>query len=98
MPPFSSRARCGIQASCSIIEEMLALGFSIYPMIEERRASANPTDNLLTMLIQANEDEFGSFNNQLVRNKTITLLVAGHETSAQMLAWAIYLLGQSRQP
>ncbi len=66
----------------------------IYPMIEERRAAADPTDDLLTMLIQAHEDEVGSFNDRQVRNETITLLLAGHETTAQSLSWAIYLLGQ----
>ncbi|HWA85646.1 MAG TPA: cytochrome P450 [Opitutus sp.] len=64
----------------------------IYRMIAERRAAEYPSDDLLTMLIQAQEDDVGRFTDQQVRNETFTLLVAGHETTALALGWSIHVL------
>jgi cytochrome P450 len=62
-----------------------------------RPPEAAPPDDLLQMLLDARYEDNGEpmTENQLVDELNI-LLVAGHETSANALAWAFYLL--ARQP
>nr|GFD48448.1 cytochrome P450 [Tanacetum cinerariifolium] len=56
---------------------------------------APPPDDLLQMLLDARYEDNGASmtENQLVDELNI-LLVAGHETSANALAWAFYLLAR----
>ena len=58
-------------------------------------AGAPPPDDLLQMLLDARYEDTGEAmsENQLVDELNI-LLVAGHETSANTLAWAFYLLAR----
>ena len=66
----------------------------IYQMIAERRK--NPTDrgDLLSMLIMAQDEEGdgGGMTDQQVRDEAMTIFLAGHETTANALAWTWYLL------
>jgi cytochrome P450 len=62
-------------------------------MIDARRAAAEPRHDLLSHLLRArDEDDGGSMSDKQVRDEILTLFVAGHETTANGLAWAIYLL------
>jgi cytochrome P450 len=66
-----------------------------------RRQGAEPaspeTDTLLRRLIAARDPETGTpmTEEQLVNN-ILTLLEAGHETTAKALTWTLYLLARSR--
>jgi cytochrome P450 len=63
-------------------------------IIAERRRSREDRGDLLSMLLQAQDvegDGTGMTDRQL-RDETITLFMAGHETTANTLAWAWYLL------
>jgi cytochrome P450 len=52
---------------------------------------------LLSRLLRVRDEETGEgLSDQLLRNETITFLLAGHETTATNLAWTFYLL--SRHP
>jgi cytochrome P450 len=63
-------------------------------IIARRRLFAQ-TDDLLTMLLRGKDDESGqSMSDVHVRNETITLLLSGHETTANSLTWTWYLLSQ----
>jgi cytochrome P450 len=47
------------------------------------------------MLLNAKDDETGAtMSDQQLRDEAVTILIAGHETTANVLAWALYLLGQ----
>ena len=46
------------------------------------------------MLVAARDEEGGRLTTQQIRDQLLTLFVAGHETSANALAWAFYLLAQ----
>jgi cytochrome P450 len=46
------------------------------------------------MLVVARDEEGGRLSTQQIRDQLLTLFVAGHETSANGLAWALYLLAQ----
>jgi cytochrome P450 len=65
----------------------------IFGFIEERRKQGHDRGDLLSMLLAA-ADEQGQMSNQQVRNEAMTLFIAGHETTANALSWAWYLLAQ----
>jgi cytochrome P450 len=68
----------------------------LYRMIAERRASGVDRGDLLSMLLMAQdpEGEGGGLTDTQVRDEVITLLAAGHETTAVALTWTWYLLAQ----
>jgi len=65
-------------------------------LLDRRRAAANPADDLLTRLLAARDPETGApmSDDQLIDN-LLTLLEAGHETTAKTLTWTLYLLARS---
>ncbi len=66
-------------------------------MIAERRASSDDGHDLLTLLLRARDDEDGAaMSDKQVRDEVLTLFVAGHETTANALAWALMLACQHR--
>ncbi len=66
----------------------------VYQMIEERRADGDRGD-LLSLLLAARDESSGEgMSNNHVRDETMTLLLAGHETTANALTWTWYLLAQ----
>ena len=70
----------------------------VYGLIAERRASGIDTGDLLSMLLLArDEDDNARMTDQQVRDEALTLLIAGHETTANALTWAWYLLAQNPQ-
>jgi cytochrome P450 len=65
----------------------------IYRMIAQRRADARDRGDLLSMLLQAqDEDDGGRMTDQQVRDEAMTIFLAGHETTANALTWTWYLL------
>ena len=67
-------------------------------MIAERRAARTPQRDLLSQLLTARADGDGrgeAMSDRQLRDEIVTLFVAGHETTATALAWALYLLGRS---
>ncbi len=67
----------------------------IYEMIAERRRSAADRGDLLSTLLETrDEDGTGGLSDQQVRDESMTLLLAGHETTANALTWTWYLLSQ----
>jgi len=63
----------------------------IYSLIAKRRASGDDTGDLISMLLAA-QDGGVTMTDRQVRDQTLTLLAAGHETTANLLAWTFYLL------
>ncbi|AEW97976.1 MULTISPECIES: cytochrome P450 [Streptomycetaceae] len=59
-----------------------------------RRAAHGPSDALLDLLLDASGSDAGD-PDRLVRDELVTLLVAGHETTAQTLAWLFLMLHQN---
>ena len=79
----------------------------IYAMIDERRATGRDHGDLLSMLLAVRDDQsqglspednrrqgLSLLSPQQVRDEAITLLLAGHETTANALTWTWYLLSQ----
>ena len=68
----------------------------IYRMIERRRGAAAAGKDLLSLLMQAKDDETNvHMTEKQLRDEVLTLLIAGHETTANVLAWIFYLLAQN---
>ena len=65
----------------------------VFRIIRDRRASGRDTGDLLSMLLAARDDEGRGMSDQQLRDETMTLLLAGHETTALALSWTWYLLG-----
>lgn len=66
-------------------------------IVRLRRGHRERPQDLLTALLEARDPESGeSMSDQQICDELITFLLAGHETTANTLAWALYLL--SRHP
>ncbi|UUN28897.1 cytochrome P450 [Streptomyces sp. FIT100] len=65
-------------------------------IIEERRAQGDAAkgDDLLTLLTQAQSAEDGSLDAAEIRDQVLIFLLAGHETTATSLAFALHLLAR----
>jgi cytochrome P450 len=65
----------------------------IYGMIEQRRRNPTGGQDLLSLLVEARDDETSAgMTEKQLRDEVFTLLMAGHETTANVLGWALYLL------
>jgi unspecific monooxygenase len=63
--------------------------------IAERRAQSDSTRNdILTLLLEARDEQGETLTDEELRDEMMTLLVAGHETTATALAWALYWIHQ----
>ncbi|MEM1171370.1 MAG: cytochrome P450 [Cyanobacteria bacterium P01_H01_bin.35] len=77
--------------------QMQRLDEFLYAEINERRAQLDPHRNdILTLMLLARDESGQGMTNQEIRDELITLLTAGHETTATALAWAVYWV--HRQP
>jgi cytochrome P450 len=68
----------------------------IYREIAERRRAGDIGDreDILSMLIQARHEDGNPMGDEEMRDELLTLLVAGHETTATSLAWAVERLAR----
>jgi cytochrome P450 len=65
----------------------------VYRIIAERRQRPDEHDDLLAMLMQARDEETGEgMSDRQLRDEVVTLFLAGHETTANALTWASFLL------
>jgi len=66
----------------------------VYRMIETRRAANEPGDDLLAMLLAARDDDDAPMSDEQIRDEAMTIFLAGHETTANALAWTWLLLAE----
>ncbi len=70
----------------------------VFDLIEKRRASGEDKGDLLSRLILAEHPETGErMPDVQIRDELMTIFLAGHETTANALAWTWYLLAQNPQ-
>ena len=66
------------------------------PIIRERRKSTEHFHDLLAMLMEAKDEDTGEqMSDQQLRDETMTIFLAGHETTALALSWLWYLLDKN---
>lgn len=67
----------------------------ILDIIKKRQENPSQHHDLLSMLMNAEDEETGErMSNQQLKDESITIFVAGHETTANALCWTFYLLSQ----
>lgn len=67
-------------------------------VIEERRRTGyEDRPDFLSRLMAARDDDGHAMSDKQLRDEAITLLLAGHETTALALSWTFFLLGQHPQ-
>jgi cytochrome P450 len=77
------------------VAALARLNETIYRLIHDRRASGLDNGDLLSMLLLSRDEETGRhLTDEQVRDEAMTLFIAGHETTAQAMAWSWHLLAQ----
>jgi cytochrome P450 len=66
----------------------------VYRIIAERRHQGEHAPDLLAMLLDARDDDGRGMTDRQLRDEVITLLLAGHETTAIALTWTFLLLAR----
>jgi cytochrome P450 len=73
-----------------ILRHLLAIvDRQMYAVIRERRAAgdADQRGDVLSLLLQARDEEGAPLTDQELRDELLSLVLAGHETTANSLAW-----------
>ncbi len=82
--PFPSTRR--FQRARQVLDEIA------FALIEERRRTGERGNDLLSMLLDARDEDGNELSDVELRDQVFTNLFAAHETTAQALAWALYLI------
>ncbi len=71
--------------------ELERVNAPIYAEIAERRGAADlaERDDIMSLLLQATHEDGSPMSDSELRDELLTLLVAGHETTANALSWAV---------
>ena len=67
----------------------------IFELIDERRGEDEEREDVLAMLLAARHEDGSPMSPQELRDELLTMLVAGHETTASELSWAFSALSRS---
>jgi cytochrome P450 len=67
----------------------------VYRIIDDRRASGLDQGDLLSMLLEAQDEDGSQMTDKQLRDEVMTIFLAGHETTALTLSWTWYLLAQN---
>ncbi|WP_349368322.1 cytochrome P450 [Salinarimonas sp.] len=85
--PGHIRYRKGLKVVEEVIDRIVA----------ERRARPADSGDLLALYMQARDEEGRGMSDRQLRDEMVTLLLAGHETTALVLSWAWYELARHPQ-
>jgi cytochrome P450 len=68
---------------------------SIIGLMVEQHRKSGPADDLLGMLLAARDEDDHPMSDRQLRDEVMTLFMAGHETTANLLSWTLYALSQN---
>jgi cytochrome P450 len=80
-----------VPMAVAIREATAAMRGTVERIIAQHRDAASPPEDMVSSLLAA-RDGGDALSDQQVRDETLTLLLAGHETTANALTWAWWLL------
>jgi len=89
LPPFAvpTRRSLRLRAARRTLDRL------VFGVIAERRQHGRDSGDLVSALLMARDEQTGEgMTDRQVRDEVMTLLSAGHETTASTLSWALYLL------
>jgi cytochrome P450 len=76
-------------------ESLRVLDEVVYGIVEEHRRSGEDAGDLVSMLAAARDEETGEgMTPKQLRDEVLTIMIAGHETTAAALSWAWCLLSE----
>lgn len=79
-------------AACKVIDDV------IFQIIDERAGGDDDRSDFLSTLLAAKDEETGtSLSREELRDEMSVIFLAGHETTANTLCWALYLLSQDTE-
>lgn len=84
----------GLGPWAKFVAARAAVDRMIYEEIHSRREHNRYGDDILSMMMQARYDDGASMSDVELRDELLTLLLAGHETTAISLSWALWWLHQ----
>ena len=90
--PFMQRDLGGLTPAARFRKTLAAVDELIYAEIAERRAlgaAAAEREDVLTLLLSARHEDGSPMTDVELRDQLMTLLTAGHETTATGLSWAL---------
>jgi cytochrome P450 len=88
-PSFPTPANLRLKRTLRELDEQ------IYALIRARRTSSARPSDLLTMLMEARDEEDGqAMSDAELRDETVTLLFAAHESTASTMTWTLFLLSK----
>jgi len=67
----------------------------IYAEIDERRASGRRGEDILSLLLDASDEDGNRLNDTQVRDEVMTLLFAGHDTTTSTISFMFYELARA---
>jgi cytochrome P450 family 110 len=74
-----------------VLRQIQKIDKLIYALIQERRTESNQNrQDVLSLMMSARDENGEAMSDAELRDELITLLVAGHETTASTLTWAFY--------
>jgi len=89
-PPIPTPANLRLKRAARELDQI------IYRVIAEQRASGQDGGDMLSVLLGArDQDDGSSLDDRELRDEVMTMMLAGHETTANTLAWALYALARA---
>jgi cytochrome P450 len=98
LPLFGLIQKLPIPSNVRFDRAVARLDALVYGIIAQRQRDPGDRGDLLSMLLLARDEEGGGgMSERQLRDEVITLLLAGHETTANALTWTWYLLSQNEE-
>ncbi len=80
----------------SLLRKQQQINRLLVAEIQERRQQHDSSrSDMLTLLLEARDEDGDSMTDEQLRDELMTLLLAGHETTATAIAWALYWVHRS---
>ncbi len=65
--------------------------------IQAAKEKTNHRDDILSLLLDARDEDGQPMSDEEIKDELLTMLFAGHETTASALVWALYWIDQIPQ-
>ena len=92
--PFLQRELFGLGPWARFQANMRELDAQLYALIARARSGKTDGEDILSKLTEARYEDGEGMSDQSIRAELLTLLVAGHETTATAMAWMFYEIGR----